>query len=171
MGLLNFIKKNKNARKIFGNRELKIIEKQLMGVKLTQSEKNRLSRDIREKFKFIKEVGNFEDEFNLKRSKIIKDMIEEALEVIKEDHLFRKVKKILLFGSTVDNERTFRSDIDIGVEFDDIDLKEATKFRIRIGGKLPDEIDIQVFNILPRKIKKSILENNRILYKHEKKGN
>ena len=52
--LLQFLRENKNARKIFGERELKIIEKQLIGVDLTQSEKNRLSRDVREKFKFIK---------------------------------------------------------------------------------------------------------------------
>ena len=55
--LLNFLKSNENARKIFGERELKIIEKQLLGVNLTQSEKNRLSRDIRLKFNFIKETA------------------------------------------------------------------------------------------------------------------
>ncbi len=50
MGMLQFLKKNENTRKIFGVRELKIIEKQLLGINLTQSEKNRLSRDIRKKF-------------------------------------------------------------------------------------------------------------------------
>ena len=54
MSLIQFLKKENNARKIFGKRELKIIEKQLFGLNLTQSEKNRLSRDIRKKLEFIK---------------------------------------------------------------------------------------------------------------------
>jgi hypothetical protein len=57
MGLLELLKKSENARKIFGKRELKIIEKQMLGVNLTQSEKNRLSRDIRKKLEFIKEIS------------------------------------------------------------------------------------------------------------------
>ena len=54
MSLINIIKTNKDIRKIFGKKELVIIEKQLLGVSLTQSEKNRLSRDIRKKFEVIK---------------------------------------------------------------------------------------------------------------------
>ena len=56
MELLDSLKADKDSRKIFGSKELKIIEKQLMGIKLTQSEKNRLSRDIRKKLRFIKEI-------------------------------------------------------------------------------------------------------------------
>src|SRR3989344_5514988 len=37
---------NKNARLIFGKRELKIIEKQLLGINLTQSEKNKIKKII-----------------------------------------------------------------------------------------------------------------------------
>jgi len=165
MEISDFLKKNKNARKIFGNRELKIIEKQLMGVKLSQSEKNRLSRDIREKFRFIKEANRFSDEFDLKKGMIIRKMINDAINVIKEDVLFRKIDKIMLFGSFVENKMTFRSDIDIAVEFDKSNINEATKFRIRVSRYLPDKVDIQVFNVLPDKIKKSILNNHKILYK------
>ena len=56
---------NKNTRKIFGKRELKIIEKQIFGINLTQSEKNRLSRDIRKKFEFIEQVARFSAQFKL----------------------------------------------------------------------------------------------------------
>jgi hypothetical protein len=42
MEFLQFLKSNENTRKIFGKRELKIIEKQLNGINLTQSERNRL---------------------------------------------------------------------------------------------------------------------------------
>lgn len=163
--LLKFLKENPNSRKIFGKGELKIIEKQLQGINLTQSEKNRLSRDIRAKLKFIKEINRFEDDFELKKAKIVKEMIQEAKEVILDSKYFNKIKKIILFGSTLENQRTFRSDIDIAVEFSDITLREATKFRIYIAGRVNNKIDIQVFNVLPKKIKDSILKNYKVLYK------
>ena len=55
MSLLKTLKEEKNARKIFGKKEIEIIEKQLNGIKLSPSEQTRLSRDIRKKFgwKFI----------------------------------------------------------------------------------------------------------------------
>jgi len=168
-GLLKFLKENKNARKIFGNRELKIIEKQLMGINLTQSEKNRLSRDIREKFKFIKDVSRFEDEFSLKKASIIRKMIEETLEVIKEHKDFRKIKKIIIFGGTVENKRGFHSDIDIAVKFDDIEKKEAGKFRIHVLGRVNDKMDVQVYNTLPKKIKDEINKKGKVLYERKNK--
>ena len=149
--LLSFIKKNKDLRVIFGVRELKIIEKQLLGINLTQSEKNRLSRDIRKKLRVIGEMSKYGEEFELKKASEIQRIVQD----IKED----------LFGSSVKNERTFRSDIDIAVEFiNNISLKETTEFRIKFSGR--DDIDIQVFNILPEKIQKSILNNHKVLYEN-----
>jgi len=55
MGLLELIRHEKELRRIFGQQELKIIEKQLLGVNLSPSEKTRLSRDIKPKFEIIKE--------------------------------------------------------------------------------------------------------------------
>lgn len=168
MSLLRTIEKDKNLRKIFGERELVIIRKQLLGVPLIPSEKTRLSRDIKKKFEAIKSLAPFLEN-NLKKGVMIKEIINETIDVIKEDLLFRKIKKIMLFGSTVENQRTFRSDIDIAVEFNKINIREATKFRIRISGKLPDRADIQVFNVLPNKIKKSILKKHKVLYERENK--
>lgn len=167
MNLLKFLGEDKFSRKIFGKRELKIIEKQLTGVSLTQSEKNRLSRDIRPKFKFIKECAIFKEEFDLKKGAINKNLIKQAKELILNDYLSKKIKSIFLFGSMVENKLTYRSDIDIAVEFDGIDLKEATKFRIRISGQLPEKTDIQVFNILPDKVKREIQEKGKILYERK----
>lgn len=163
MGLLTFLKTNENTRKIFGQRELKIIEKQLFGINLTQSEKNRLSRDIRKKLEFIQKVAKFEEEFKLKKGAEIKGMIKEAKEVILEDILFKKIKKIVLYGSVAENKLTFRSDIDLAVVFDWISLKEATLFRKRVLGRVPERVDIQVYNVLPEKIKKEIDEKGRVL--------
>ena len=165
MNFLEFLKKNKNTRKIFGQRELKIIEKQFDGINLTQSEKNRLSRDIREKLKFIKEAAKFEEEFELKKGANNKTIIEDAKEFILESKYSENIKKILLFGSIIENKLTFRSDIDLAVEFEKINIKEATKFRIFVSGRIDDKIDIQVYNILPKKIREEIDKNHKVLYK------
>jgi len=167
MNFINIIKKDKNIRKIFGKREIIIIEKQLMGVQLKPSEKTRLSRDIRKKFEAIKTLSQFSDMFELKHRAIIKNLIEDAKEVILEDISFKNIKKIILFGSAVENQLTFRSDIDIAIEFFDINVKEATAFRIRISGKVDKKIDIQVYNILPDKIKKEIDKKGKVIYERE----
>lgn len=164
MSLLSFLESNKNTRKIFGKRELIIIKKQLNGVALTQSEKNRLSRDIRKKFEFINEIENFSFDLEIKKGAIIKEKIEQAKEDILNDELRNKITKIVLFGSSADNTRTLRSDIDIAVYFGEISEREAVKFRIRISGNFGKEIDIQVYNVLPDKIKKEIDKNGRMLY-------
>ena len=76
LDFLQFLKKHPETRKVFGKRELKIIEKQLYGVSLTQSEKNRLSRDMRKKCEFIKEAEKFASEFDLKKGEYIKKSAE-----------------------------------------------------------------------------------------------
>ena len=164
MNFINFLKNNKNTRKVFGEREIKMIEKQLLGITLTQSEKNRLSRDIRKKLEFIEKAANFSEEFKLKKGAIIKDIINEAKNVILNDILKDKITKIILFGSTVENKLTFKSDIDIAVKLKKINLKEATLFRKRVGGKIDDRVDVQVYNILPEKIKKEINKKGKIFY-------
>ena len=169
MSLLNLLKTNENARKIFGKRELKIIEKQLLGINLTQSEKNRLSRDIRKKFEVIKDLSQYSSEFGLKRSADIKEMINEAKEIILENKYFSKIKEIILFGSAAENMLSLISDIDIAVKFDEISVIEATKFRIEIAGKVNERIDIQVYNILPNKIKREIDQKGKVLYERQDK--
>ncbi len=169
MELKIFIRKNPLARKVFGAKEIIIIRKQISGIRLTQSEKNRLSRDIRPKLKFIREVSKFSDEFDLKKGSENRKMISRTLEAIKEDRDFLNVKEIWLFGSMVKNEMTIRSDVDIVVLFDKINLTNATKFRIRIGGRVDDKVDVQVFSALPEKIKKSILKSHKVLYKRNGK--
>lgn len=161
-----FLEKNQEARKIFGKKEIEIVLKQLSGRKLKQSERNRLSRDIKPKLKFIKEISKFEDEFELKKNQDNKNLIARAKNLILNDPLKNNIKAILLFGSFADKTFTKRSDIDICVIFKkNIPIKEATKFRIRILGELPDKMDIQVFDLLPQKLKRSIARNHKILYK------
>ena len=168
MNLIQFLKTDDNARKIFGQRELKIIEKQLNGINLTQSEKNRLSRDIRKKFQFIKEASKFSEEFELKKAGLLKSLIDEAKETILRHPLKNKIIKIILFGSFVDHKITSHSDIDIAVVFNEITKKDAGKFRIYTLGRVDKKIDIQVFNTLPDKIKKEINAKGKIIYENVK---
>lgn len=168
MNLSNLLKNNENARKIFGAREIKIIEKQLLGIELSQSEKNRLSRDIRKKFDFIKEVSRFEGEFSLKKGLETKKAIQEAKEIILADQSANNITKIILYGSAIENRLSFQSDIDIAVRFNRIDLSQATLFRKRISGKTQGKIDIQVYNFLPRKIVDAIDSNGKIIYAKNK---
>ena len=165
MNLLDFLNKNRDTRKIFGKKELGIIKKQLLGINLTQSEKNRLSRDIRKKFNFMNQVSKFSEDFNLKKGNITKQIVEETKEIILEDFLHNKITKIILYGSLLENKFTHGSDIDMAVEFSDIDIKEATKFRKRLAGRLNSKVDIQVFNLLPDIIKNEIKLKGKILYK------
>ena len=167
LGLKEFLKSNKKARKIFGKKELEIISKQLEGLALTQSERNRLSRDIRPKLEFIKEINNFNDEFKLKKAQDGKKIIDKAVNLILQDKLKDRIEAILLFGSRVRGIVTPRSDIDICVVFDKIEREEADRFRIRILSNFSTRMDIQVFNVLPQKIKRSIANSHRILYKKE----
>lgn len=167
VNLIEFLKSDEGSRKIFGERELKIIEKQLLGINLTQSEKNRLSRDIRKKFDFIKKVSLFTDDFDLKKGATIKENVNNVKEIILKSSYFSNIKRIILFGSAVENNLTFRSDIDIAVEFFSINSKEATRFRVELSGKVDSKVDLQVYNILPEKIKKEISEKGRVIYEQQ----
>ena len=154
-------------RRIFGERELKIIEKQLMGVNLKPSERTRLSRDIRKKLEAVQELAKFAEEFKLKKAAYIKSAIEKARYLILNHELSKNVKRIILFGSAAENELRLGSDIDLAVDFDKIDQKDAVKFRINILGRLDDKFDIQVYNILPEKIKKEIEKHGRVIYERK----
>lgn len=169
MSLLHTIKTNECIRKLFGRREIVIIEKQLLGVSLTQSEKNRLSRDIRKKFEAILVLARHKQEFELKKGAEIKKLINEAKETIINSKYLRKIKKIVLFGSAAENKLSLSSDIDLAVEFSDITKKDATKFRIEMSGRISDKMDIQVYNTLSEKIRKEIDEKGKIIYERKNK--
>ena len=157
--------KEKNSRKIFGKKELDIILKQSEGINLTQSEKNRLSRDIRSKLILVKNLSKFVNDFELRKGFSINKLINSVINLILKDELKDRIKAILLFGSRVNGFVTKRSDVDMCVVFDKISLKEATLFRIRILGEFSTKVDVQVFNILPEKIKREIARKHKVLYK------
>ncbi len=151
-------------RKLFGKRELVIIKKQLLGVPLKNSEKTRLSRDIRKKFEAISLLVPFAKEFELKKGAEIKRQIEKAKGSILETKYFPHIKRIILFGSVAENKPTLLSDIDLAVEFVSLADGEATFFRREVLGQLNDKFDVQVYNQLPAKIKKEIDQKGKVIY-------
>jgi len=165
MSLIEIIRKNKEIRTIFGKQEILIIEKQLLGVPLKPSEKTRLSRDIRRKFKAIASLAPFIEEFNLKQGSELNRIIQDTKEVVLNTEQAPKIKRIVIFGSTTNKSRTLLSDIDIAVEFEKIERKEAAKFRLRTLNKTHKKVDIQVYNFLPVKIKKQINKYGKTIYK------
>ncbi len=161
--------KNKEVRRIFGTRELAIIEKQIFGVSLTQSEKNRLSRDIRKKFEAIKSLSPFADKFELRKGSEISELISDAKELLLNSRFYNKIKRITLYGSAFENKLSLSSDIDLAVEFYKTDAKEATIFRKELLSKVDSRVDIQVYNLMPQKIKVGIDLGGRILYERKDK--
>src|SRR3989344_7131144 len=164
MELSEKLKKIKDIRRLFGERELAIIEKQLRGVRLKASEKTRLSRDIRKKFEAIKELIPFVEEFDLKHGGEINELIKEAKEILLESKYFPRIKEIILFGSAVENRLTLRSDIDIAVKLD-IEKKEVNRFRLDILKKVDDKVDIQVYNSLPKEVRAEIDEKGKAIWR------
>jgi len=167
MELINAIKKPE-LRRIFGEKELKIIEKQLMGVQLMPSERTRLSRDIRKKLEAVQLLSNFVNEFRLKRGIYLRKLIIEAKDEIIKHPLFPRVRRIIIFGTAAENRLRLGSDIDIAVEFDKINNKEAFKFRLDIKSTVDKKLDIQVYNILPKEIKDEIDKRGKTIF--EKKN-
>ncbi|MBS3095601.1 nucleotidyltransferase domain-containing protein [Candidatus Woesearchaeota archaeon] len=104
----------------------------------------------------------------MKKGHEIKEIVNDSKAIILNDPDFGNIKKIILFGGAVNNKMTFRSDVDLSVEFFKIDLREATLFKKRFLGKLNDRVDLQVYNILLEKIKKEI-DKGRIIHEQQDK--
>ena len=167
MTLYEFIQKEESALKVFGKAEIQIIKKQLSGISLTQSEKNRLSRSIRPKFDFIKKCSVYKEEFEIKKGGEIYKQLEILKEKILLDEIGRKVKRIIVFGSFAENKMSTTSDVDVAIEFYEIDSREASLFKKRILSVKKDIFDISIFNELPKNIQKEVLSNGKIFYESE----
>ena len=168
MDFLGFLKvEESSARLIFGKKELEIIKKQLLGLQMTQSERNRLSKFIRPKLQFMEKCVEFKQEFELIRKEKFKLILSQTLNACLEDKLGKNICAILLFGSHVDETAIWRSDIDIAVIFDeDISSRDQIDFTLRL--QIPEIVQISIFNSLPIYVKASLIKNYKVLYKNRK---
>ena len=154
--------RNPLMRKLFGKKEIEIVQKQLFGISLTPSEQTIISRDIRKKFLAIKELFSCQKDFNLKKGILPIQMVQKVKDRILNSIYGRKIKRIIWFGSFVSGRVTFNSDIDLSVEFDEINLKDSLKFCAFASQE--DMLDVVVYNHIPKKLKKEV-DNGRIVYK------
>ncbi|ACS90278.1 MULTISPECIES: nucleotidyltransferase domain-containing protein [Thermococcus] len=83
----------------------------------------------------------------------IEDAVEKILSLDRE----RKVKFIILYGSHARGKARKDSDIDLCIYYDGT-KREAFQFRMKVLGELPDNYDIQIFDLLPVFIRKECLK-------------
>lgn len=132
--------------------EKKIIKKQLLGATMTQTERNRLTT-IRKKLRAVQLLAPFSENLVLKRKYLFKKMLEESIFIIKQ---FPGVKRILLFGSHITGSPRLDSDIDLAVVFESITKNEAKIFMKSIIGKIPEKVDLRIYNFLPENVKQEV---------------
>ena len=77
-----------------------------------------------------------------------------------------KVKFIILFGSRGRGEARKDSDFDLCVYYEG-DRREAFKFRALILGHLPEDYDVQVFQLLPIYVRRECLRGKVIFCRDE----
>lgn len=164
MRMFQIERNEKGLRRIFGKVELLIIRKQLIGMRLSASERTRLSRDIRPKLEVIFKLTGHNEGFRLKKGQEVKILVDEVVEEVLKSSWGGKIRKIVLFGSCVDGTMMLDSDVDVAVFFKDINVRSATKFRIEMLGRVSDKIDLQVYNILPKKIKSEIDKKGKVVF-------
>ena len=169
MTLQTVLKRNPDVRRLFGRRELVIIEKQLWGVHLKPSERTRLSRDIRKKCDAIRALAPFIDDFRLKSGAEVKRIVADTVELILERYR-PVVARIILYGSAVRKALTLESDVDLAVEFGECSVREATRFRKEMQGLADSSVDIQVYDVLPEAVREQIDDEGKVVYERKDAG-
>jgi predicted nucleotidyltransferase len=74
----------------------------------------------------------------------------------------KRIKFIILFGSTSTGMDNPLSDIDIAVYYEGTP-RERFRFRVKALGELPDKIDLHIFQDLPLVVKKEVI-SGKMLY-------
>lgn len=87
--------------------------------------------------------------------------------VLRKLKLLAKTEFIFLYGSQSNGKATPQSDIDICVSLP-LPSKERYHARIKIGGALPEDYDVKIFQDLPLYIKKEVF-SGKLLYCKDKK--
>ncbi|ALM74145.1 type VII toxin-antitoxin system MntA family adenylyltransferase antitoxin [Thermococcus barophilus] len=83
----------------------------------------------------------------------IEDAVRRILDLDKEE----KFKFIILYGSHARGEARKDSDVDLCIYYDGT-KREAFEFRMKILGELPDNYDVQIFNLLPIFLRRECLK-------------
>lgn len=79
---------------------------------------------------------------------------------------WEKIGFIIQYGSTVTNEQTPLSDIDIAVYYHGTE-KQRFDFIITVLGSVDDQFDIHVFQDLPLYIQQDVISKGKLLYQQD----
>ena len=93
-----------------------------------------------------------------KLNKKLKDFVQIARDLDKS----KRIKFMMLYGSSANGKKSKLSDIDICVYYDD-NKKNSFKFRKKLLGMVNNKFDVQIFQNLPLYVKKEIL-GGRVIY-------
>ena len=99
----------------------------------------------------------------------LKFIKENEIKEIERDfsHFKSKVLGIILFGSRVNREEHERSDVDICLVAPD--YNSGKLFNEIIKSRVTERYDVKIFELLPLKLKGTILENHRIIWSKDEK--
>ncbi|MBR9690841.1 nucleotidyltransferase domain-containing protein [Candidatus Woesearchaeota archaeon] len=155
---------SEDARVIFGKKEQEIIRLQKRGEKLTQSQKNILSRSIRKKLKLISKLSNYKENFNLEHASEIKKIIRETKQELIQH---KEIIGAYLFGSYATGEYRENSDVDIAIL-----LKQKFKpkkfYLSKLSNKLEKnigkEVQIVIINNAGLRLKNQILKYGKLIF-------
>ncbi len=108
--------------------------------------------------------------YNLdKINKIKYDKIKKCLDFVEKTNKDNIVQKIYLFGSSISNECTENSDIDLCLV---TDYNSSNSVFFKIFGNIPlvmnDNCDILIYSKLKGKIKEEIDKKGVLIYKYQK---
>lgn len=90
-----------------------------------------------------------------------------SLKKIKEDLKSLSKYEVVLFGSYVTGEFRENSDIDIAVITRKQDFNENVKILKSLLGKVKPIYDIRIFELLPLKVKASVIDNYIVIFGDE----
>lgn len=87
-----------------------------------------------------------------------------TLQDIKNDLSFVKDYKVVVFGSYAAKKSDKRSDIDIAVITGEKSRERCIDIWRELMGKAPDVYDIKVFELLPLRIKASVIQRYEVVF-------
>ena len=109
----------------------------------------------------MKYIKNIED-VRKERLKKLKRKYEEEIKTIKSIAKNFKLKRVYIFGSFINGNYHFNSDIDIAVE--GIDYSEFLKFYSVLLKKISLPVDVKIYEDFKPEIQKDIKRKGKIVY-------
>lgn len=83
---------------------------------------------------------------------------------IKADLSFLRNYEVVVFGSYASKRTDKRSDIDVAVITRENDRKRCFEVWKQILGKAPDIYDVKIFELLPLRIRASVIQSYEVVY-------